>query len=263
VFSQAQYQAVIDEIESGTKTLQAKLAEVKPAAQAAANHWWVDPAMGAAMNWLADKTVEVGTAMLQWFIDLLKGATAPIWMFVDGYNWMDMRGTANAVSTDLSAQNLVVDDTDWSGKARDAYLAVAEVQAGAAARLGSIATTTSVTLAGCAAAGLAFYIAIAAVLAKVIAATMAAVAAYGSVVFSWAGAGVLLIEAGFSSAVLTAATATLAGFIASQITALIVLHGDAIDPASFPNGVWPKANISQYSDATVKDGDADWSLKKD
>ena len=42
---------------------------------------------------------------------------------------------------------------------------------------------------------------------------------------------------------------------------MITMHGDAVDPSSFPEGVWPKANSGQYSDATAKDGDADWSLK--
>jgi hypothetical protein len=42
---------------------------------------------------------------------------------------------------------------------------------------------------------------------------------------------------------------------------MITLHGDAVDPTSFPNGVWPNSNASQYRDGSVKDGDADWSLK--
>ncbi|BCJ44838.1 hypothetical protein GCM10010168_16510 [Actinoplanes ianthinogenes] len=261
-FSRAQYKAVIAEIEAGIKTLQGKLTEVKPAAHAAANHWWVNPAFGAAMEKLADLSVEAGTAIAQWVIDVLKGASAPIWMFVDAYNWMNLRSTANGVSTDLSTQNLVIDDSDWSGDAREKYLASAGAQASAAARLGSIATTTSATLAGCAAAGLLFYISVAAVVAKLIAATTASIAAMGTGVFSMTGAALLLETAGFSSAVLTGATATLATFLTSQVTAVILLHGDAIDPGSFPGGVWPKSNTSQFSDATVKDDDADWSLKK-
>ncbi|GAA1608287.1 hypothetical protein [Actinoplanes couchii] len=260
MFSQAQYEAVIREIEDGTTTLQAKLAEVEPAAQQATDHWWVDPLAAKAIRWTADKTVEIGTAMLDWILDVLKGATAPIWMFLDSYDWMDLRGTANGVSTDVSAQNLVIDDSDWSGRAREAYLAVAGAQAAAAARVGSIATTTSATLAGCAAAGLLFYIAVAAVLAKLIAATVTAIAAFGSAVFSWASAALVIEEAGFNTAVLGGAAATLATFLTAQVAAMGVLHGDAVDPGSFPGGVWPVSNKAHFSDATVSDGDADWSL---
>ncbi|GAA2886860.1 hypothetical protein Acy02nite_24230 [Actinoplanes cyaneus] len=266
-FSRAQYEAVIAEIEAGTKTLEAKLAEVKPAAKNATSHWWIDPVSAEAINYIADKTVEIGTGILNWILDVLKGATAPIWMFVDAYHWMDLRGTANAVSTDLSTQNLVIDDSDWRGKARDNYLAAAGAQAGAAARVGSIAGSTAGMLATCAGAGLAFYIAVAAVLAKLIATTVAAVAALGSVVFSWVGAGLVLQEAGFSTTALWAASATLAGFLGTQAAAMITMHGDTVDPTSFPNGVWPKPNSAQYNDATVFDAngkvDADWSLKKD
>ena len=59
-----------------------------------------------------------------------------------------------------------------------------------------------------------------------------------------------------------AAVSTLAAFLAAQANAMIALHGDAVDPTSFPGGFWPKSNTDQYSDATVKDDDADWSLKR-
>ena len=34
-------------------------------------------------------------------------------------------------------------------------------------------------------------------------------------------------------------------------------------PAGGRHGAWPAPNINQYSDSTVKDSDADWSLKND
>lgn len=261
MFSQVQYEAVIDEIENGMKSFEAHLARVVPAANSATNHWYVTPQVAAAMKWIAEKTVEVGKAILDWFIDLLKGATAPIFMFIDSWQWVDIKGKANGVSTDLSSQNLVVDDTDWSGNARDAYLAAATAQSTAAGRVGSIAGSTSLNLLACAGAGLLFYIVLAGVLAKLISATVAAIAAFGSGVFSWAGAAIVLEEAGVNTAVIVTALSTLAAFLAAQTTAMITLHADAVDPTAFPRGVWPKSNTTLYSDATVKDGDADWSLK--
>jgi hypothetical protein len=46
------------------------------------------------LQWFGVKSVEIGTAVLTWLRDLLKGATAPIWMFLDSYRWMEIRGTA-------------------------------------------------------------------------------------------------------------------------------------------------------------------------
>jgi hypothetical protein len=42
---------------------------------------------------------------------------------------------------------------------------------------------------------------------------------------------------------------------------MVVLHGEAIDASTFPAGHWPNATPAQFSDATVTDGDADWSLQ--
>lgn len=83
----------------------------------------------------------------------------------------------------------------------------------------------------------------------------------GSGVFTAPGIALFLEEAGVNTAIIVAAVSTLGAFLGAQATAMVMLHGDAVDPASFPNGVWPTSNAGQYSDATVKDGDADWSLK--
>lgn len=261
MFSQAQYEAVIREIEAGITTFEGQLAQVIPAATGATSHWYVPPPVAEGFMWIAEKTVEVGTAILNWFLDLLKGAVAPIYMFIDSWRWMDVKGRVNGIATDLTTQNLVVDDSDWSGKARDAYLAAAGAQSAAATRVGSIAATAVGNLLGCATAGLAFYIVLAGVLAKLIAALAVSIAAMGSGVFTAPGIALFLEEAGVNTAIIVTAAGTLAAFLSTQATAMIMLHGEAVDPTAFPNSVWPEPNTGQYSDATVKDGDADWSLK--
>lgn len=261
MFSQAQYEAVIREIESGLKTFEGQLAQVIPAANSATSHWYVPPPVAEGFKWIAEKTVEVGKAILTWFRDLMKGAVAPIFMFIDSWRWMDIKGKANGVAADLTTQNLVVDDTDWSGKARDAYLAAAGAQSSAAARVGAIAGSTSLALLGLASAGLGFYVVLAGVLAKFIAALAVSIAGMGSGVFTAPGIALFLEEVGVNTAIVWAAVGTVGAFIGAQAAAMISLHGDAVDPTSFPNGVWPKSNTTQYSDATVKDGDPDWSLK--
>ncbi|BEL02050.1 hypothetical protein Q0Z83_002410 [Actinoplanes sichuanensis] len=261
-FSLAQYEAVMAEIESGTRTLEAELAEVGPAADRAANQWWVPPPIGDMIRWIGQKTVELGREILAFIGDLLKGMVAPVVMFYDAFRWMDLKGAANGVATDLGSQNLVVDDTDWTGKGRDAYLALAQAQSAAAARVGSISGNASGALMISAAAGLAFYLALAAVIAKLIIACTAATGAFASVIFSEIGAMIFVEEGIVNVMVIAGAVTALAAFLGAQANTMIALHSDAVDPSSFPAGAWPKANTGLYGDATVKDGDADWSLKE-
>ena len=119
-------------------------------------------------------------------------------MFIDSWQWMDIKGRANGISTDLSTQNLVIDDSDWSGKARDAYRAAAGAQSTAAARVGSIAGSTSLNLLACAGAGLAFYIVLAGVLAKLIAALAVSIAGMSSGIFTAPGIALFLVTLAFN-----------------------------------------------------------------
>jgi len=260
-FSTAQFEATLAEIESGMATFSANLGKIPPAAQRATDHWYITDAVAEGITWLATKTVEIGQDILNWFIDLLKGAVAPIYMAIDGFKWLEIRGEANLVAANLTDQNLAIDNSEWSGDAREAYGTAVGAQAAAASRIGSIATSTSANLLTCALAGAAFYLTLAGVLAKLIAATITIIAAYASAAFSWAGAALMLEEAGVNTAIIGTALATVTAFVGAQVTALALLHGDAVDPSSFPNKVWPTSNSAQYSDGTVKDDDADWSLK--
>uniref|UniRef100_UPI00274097C6 hypothetical protein n=1 Tax=Actinoplanes sp. RD1 TaxID=3064538 RepID=UPI00274097C6 len=244
-------------------TFSGHLDQMIPAAAGAVGHWYVTDVVADAVMDLARQTVEWGKDLLAWFQDLLKGAVAPVYMFIDAWNWADVKAHANGVAANLSEQNLAVDNSDWSGAARDAYISALGAQSSAATRIGSIAASTQINLIACAAAGLTFYLALAAVLVKLIAAAVTALAAFGSGVFSWAGAAIILEEAGVNTAIIGAALATLTAFLGLQVTAMINLHSDAIDPTSFPRGAWPHPHTEQYHDATVTDGDADWSLQGD
>jgi hypothetical protein len=261
-FSKGQFEALIADLRSGMDELSSHLDQIGPVATAAANRWYVPPAVAEAIIWLANETVEIGADLLDLFVDLLKGATAPIFMFYDAWRWMDLRGAATGVASALTEQHLAVDDSDWSGKARDAYVGVAGSQSTAAARIGAVAGSTSDHLLVCAVAGAAFYTTLAIVLAKLIAAAVAALAAFGSAVFSWAGAAIVLEEAGVNTAIIGTAVSTLVGFLAAQAKTMVSLHGQAVDSSAFPGGRWPTANSSTYNDATVTDGDADWSLAR-
>jgi hypothetical protein len=259
-FSKAQFEAVIVDIRTGMADFSSNLDQMIPVATAAVGHWYIPAHVQDAVVWLAEKTVEIGRKLLDLFIDLLKGATAPIHMFLDSWQWQDVRGAATGISGALSGQNLVIDNSDWSGAGRDAYVAVADAQSQAAGRIASIAGSTSNNLLGCAVVGLAFYATLVAVIVKLVAAAITALVAFGTAVFSWAGAALVLEEAGVSTAIIGTAVLTLLGFLGAQATAMVNLHGEAVDLTTFPEGHWPRSQTSTYDDASVTDGDADWSL---
>lgn len=259
-FSKAQFEGLLTDISAGLDDLSMRLDQIGPAATAAANHWYIPPGVAESILWLGRETVAVGRQALDFLIDLMKGATAPIFMFKDAWDWMDVRGSASGVASALTEQHLVVDNSDWSGTARDAYVSSVASHTEAASRITTIAASTSGHLLACAAAGAAFYTTLAVVLAKLIVAAIAAIAAFGSAVFSWAGAAIVIEEAGVNTAIVATAIVTLSAFLAAQATSMVNLHGEAVDSRSFPGGKWPSPNASTYSDASVKDGDADWSL---
>ncbi|MFI2666693.1 hypothetical protein [Micromonospora carbonacea] len=259
-FSKAQFEALIAEIKTGLDDFAKHLDEIAVASAATAGRWYMPAEVSQAVLWLGRETVRVGKFLIDLFVDLLKGASAPIFMFMDAWEWMDVRGAASGVASALTTQHLVVDDSDWSGKARDAYVAHVDSQSKAASQIASIASSSSAHLLACAGAGAGFYATLAVVLVKLIAAAITAAAAYGTAVFSWAGAALILGEAGISTLTIGTAIVTLTVFLGTQATTMVNLHGEAVDSTSFPGGKWPSANSSTYNDATVTDGDADWSL---
>jgi ABC-type molybdate transport system substrate-binding protein len=72
-----------------------------------------------------------------------------------------------------------------------------------------------------------------------ITATIAAIAALGSVVFSWAGLAIILEEAGVNTAVIVGAVAALLALLGAQAKEMAALHGNAVDTSQSPGGHWP------------------------
>jgi hypothetical protein len=117
-----------------------------------------------------------------------------------------------------------------------------------------------VALGWSASAGLAFYLSVLLVLIKFIVGFVGALTALGSVVFSWAGVALAIEAAGIGFAELFALSALLGTAIGTQAVQMGNLYGEAADSAAFPGQHWPGPRTDRYLDATVSDGDADWSL---
>lgn len=206
----------------------------------------VDVAASAASDFAA--TVE----------QLLEGTAAPILLFGYAAGWNDVQSLTSTVQGRLRPDQMPA-RAHWKGPAADRYVAAITTQSLAAGRLATIGSSTAGYLSVCAAAGLAFYAAVGAIIIQVSESLVAAAIALGSLVFSWAGVLLALGEVTIGAGTIWAAATALAAVLGVQEVQLAGLRSQTVDQSLFPGGHWPSAVTGTYSDATVTDNDADWS----
>jgi uncharacterized protein YukE len=257
-FSEAQFQAAVDKINSGMSDLSGKIGQIRPTAESAVDHWYIPGFVADAVLWLADKAISLANAIWDKIVELLKGVAAPVYFFKYAFEWEDIRGLASGVSSELHPAALPA-GKQWKGAAAEAYSKIIPLQASAATRIGTIADKTATGLGLCAAAGLAFYLALGIILVKFIVAMVGVIVALGSVAFSWAGVALAVEEAGVNTGLIIAAVTTLTAVLGVQAQQMVTLHGEAVDASTFPGGRWPDPITGSYRDGSVKDGTANWS----
>jgi hypothetical protein len=248
-FSQAQYQAAVDAINSGMSDLSGRIERVMPAAGAGTDHWYVPDFVKDAVMWLAEEVATMATSLWHTIAELLKGAAAPVLFFFDAYEWQSVRGLANGVAGELSP-TVMPSAQHWTGAAEQAYAAIIPPQATAASRIGAISDSTATALTVCAVAGLAFYLTLGVILAQFAIAMIGVIAALGSVAFSWAGVALAVGEVSGISALITGAVVTLLGVLTAQSEGIVSLHGQTVDNDAFPGGRWPDPNTGSYNQAS-------------
>jgi hypothetical protein len=153
-------------------------------------------------------------------------------------------------------------DYHWQGRAAEAYKTVIPAHNAASARIGVMADKAQTALGWSVSAALAFYAGLLLLVIRLIAAFVGVLAILGTVVFSWAGLALALKEAGVKAAEIGALVVLLATAIGTQVIQLGNLHSEAADASAFPGGHWPGSLTDRYSDATVTDGDAEWSIER-
>lgn len=248
-FSEAQYTATVNQVQSKHTELGNLIGQVAPAANSVVGAWYIPGPIKDAIIWCAEKLIEIATAIWNKIVECLKGLAMPIWMFKYAWDWQDIRGDASTVSGSVKLDALPA-NARWTGPAASAYDRAVPPQSTAAAQVASIASTTATALTVCAAAGLAFYVAIGIILVKFIVAMVAAIAALGSVVFSWAGAALIVEEAGVNTGLIIAAVSALTAALGAQAAQMSTLSGAAQDNSSFPGGQWPNPTTAgNYGDA--------------
>lgn len=244
-FSDAQFQETISKLNAGLNELSTKIAEVPPAANAAMDHWYIPESIKDAIGWLAEKITELATWIWNKIKEMMVGIAAPVYFFQYAVDWQDIRGIANGVTGELTPEAMPA-TRSWTSSAGAAYSKIIKPQGDAVGKIATIAHGTADALQICAVAGLAFYVAIAIILVKFIAAMAAAIAAFGSGVFSWAGAALVVEEASVNSALIWSAIAALIGALSTQAQQMTGLHGEAIDNSTFPGGHWPDPITGAY-----------------
>lgn len=257
--SEAQYRAAVDAVRTALDDLGVKIDEVAAAANAAAAI--ALPLFREAIIWAGEELVRLARSVWDQIVELLKGAAAPVNMIFYALDWNEVRGAATTVQGNVRFEQLAVDD-HWQGGAAESYKFAIKPQSDAAGKVGSLAGSAAFALGTCAAAGLAFYVALGLILVKFVAAMAAAVVAFGSAVFSWAGVLLIAEEAAVNTSFITGLLTTLTAVLSAQALHFVTLRGEIADNSVFTGGQWPRSTAELYSDATVTDGDAEWSFER-
>ena len=238
-FSPASYEATVAELRSGMVALTSRLTEVLPAVDDTAGRWWVPDALADGLRWCAQRLLTLGRDLLDTLGELLEGAGAPVLFFVRAHEWVSQVGPPASDVAATIHPNALRATLTWSGEAAATYRAAVAGQSPAAAQVQAVSGVVAAALCGCAAAGLAFYVALGLILAKFLTATVAAIAALGSVVLSWAGLLLIVEEAAVNTGMVVSAVAGLTAAQGAAALALVNLTGAARSRTAFPRGHWP------------------------
>lgn len=185
-FSPTQYQAVLDKINSGMRTVSdEKIPELTSATDSLLGTWYVPGPVKDAVKWLVDEIISVAKSVLHKVEELIEGAAMPVMLFEYAWKWEDIKGAASDAASGITPQRVAVQD--WTGSAATAYTNAVQPQSTAAGQIGTIAASTATSLVTCAAAGLAFYVSVGIIVFQLVAALVSSIIAVGSIVFSWAG----------------------------------------------------------------------------
>lgn len=259
-FSTAQYDSVTQQIESALSTLQQKITGVPGTVDAAIAHWWITDGMKSFIRMVGNKIVEFGNWLWRTVKDILKGIAAPIYMAMKAWDWYEIRSTVTQIAADTNpGQSKAL--REWQGSAASSYQSSGNAQNSATKRIGEIADKAATVLATVAAAGLAFYAAILALLEKAIAAITSAIVALGTGVFSAAGLALLLEEAGTQTVSITGLVTAISALVSAQAAQMLQLKSAVTDNSAFPFGKWPDPESSTFDNASRLGGTAPWSVK--
>ncbi|MFC7308997.1 hypothetical protein ACFQVC_32930 [Streptomyces monticola] len=206
--------------------------------------WWVTDTIARVVDVAVRKILESLRATANRIRELMEGVLAPFLLYDRALEWQG--GVRSAMGTVASAthfRELKAPD-EWEGRAAERYKNSTARQSGAAEQVGVIADTVGQALTVSAAAGGAFYLALAAIVAKFISLLVAASAATATGVGAPVGIGAAAATALTTSAYVGAAVAALVTLLTAQAQTFTDVQAEARDPKAFgEDGRWPKGTV--------------------
>jgi hypothetical protein len=247
-FDLARYELTIAKLEAGLAKLDGLLLQVR-----------TGPDSPRAQLQLAQRLTRDGRSLLDVIRELAEGNLAPVHFYRRAVGWTDVTRDATAVGANLDPTSLPA-PSYWQGRGADAYERITPSHVRASERLGEITDRIQVALTWSAVAGLAFYAGIAVVLYQVVAAVIACGIMALTGVFALPAMLTAIGTIGIGLAQVLSLVSLLTNVLGATGIQISNLHQESADQTAFPHGSWPPAVTGWYDDATVTDGDADWSV---
>lgn len=237
VFSEAEYEAIIKAINEGITKVQ----ELFNAFIDKINN--LISFVKDLAKWLFDRIVDAIellrkaiNAVIQFIVECLKGALAPILFFKRGADWHNnVKGPMKRYAASVAPDKLLSSD-QWEGAAGNRYREATADQKTAGDACATIGSQMGTNLIVCAGGGLAFYVTLGICVAKIITAITAAAAASTTVVAAPAAAAGAGAVSAATIAEITAACAGLAAFLGTQATTISNVSSAF---SEFPYSQWP------------------------
>lgn len=258
-FVPSQLEEVLQKIEDAVTKIAEILASLPGRINSALDHFYIP-------DWVKELAVAAGNEMVSLIesardkiVDTLTFARAPFTLYGQSGVWNDVKGVASNVAA-TAAPTAMPASRYWQGKSQLNYTQSTTGQSAAANAMASTADSASGALMKLAVAGMGCYATIAAgVVSYVVEQTAEAGAAATGV-----GAPPAAAATGVSVAkvigIIVGALAVAGAIAKAMIDGVTTLHSELANGAAMPNGAWPDPIATSFSDGTVSDGTATWSV---
>ncbi|QKT06979.1 hypothetical protein HUN08_07065 [Gordonia sp. X0973] len=204
--------------------------------------------------------LETAQKLLDKILEYLRGCWAPVYFIKASHGWGHIQISANNLNAGITSPKLALGS--WQGSAADNYRGATGKQAPAAARVASMSGSLRTALSSAGGAGIAFYIGVTAATISFLVELGAELGAAETVIGAIPAAAAAVASSVKGIIILLGLAAAITNMINTQSSNISSLNVEGDSANGFEDGKWPKATTSgDFSDATVLDGDADWSVK--
>jgi len=216
----------------------------------------IGSAIVSAGKWL----LEAVQKLLDKLLEYLRGCWAPVFFLKAASGWEDVQTKANNLNAGITSSTLSLGS--WRGEAADAYRGATTKQGPAALRVASMSGTMKSAMDTLGAGGIAFYIGLTSTAISFIVELAAELGAAATVVAAIPAAAAAVLSSTKGILAVLALVGGVTALILTQKSNIQSLNVEGDSANGCDGGKWPKATVAgDYSDATVRDGDAKWSVK--